>query len=89
MAEHRVEALVREVTELIDVVGKPTTRIDFSEPVQGMEAPWGMAQFVFVYDSAVLPDPPRSIPALLEWAKSNSGRFTPIRSHRTFWARPF
>ncbi|MEY4344536.1 MAG: hypothetical protein RL032_368, partial [Pseudomonadota bacterium] len=29
---------------MVDVQGKPTTRIDFSEPVEGMEAPWGMAQ---------------------------------------------
>ena len=25
----------------VDTQGKPTTRIDFSEPVEGMEAPWG------------------------------------------------
>ena len=29
----------------VDTQGKPTTRIDFSEPVDGLEAPWGMAQF--------------------------------------------
>ena len=31
----------------VDVKGKPTTRIDFSEPVDGMEAAWGMAQLTF------------------------------------------
>ena len=36
----------------VDTEGKPTTRIDFSEPVQGMEAPWGMAQLTFMVDGA-------------------------------------
>jgi putative thiamine transport system substrate-binding protein len=61
---------------LVDVQGKPTTVVDFTVPVDGMESPWGMAQFVFVRDTATLPDPPRSIPAILEWAKANPGRFT-------------
>jgi putative thiamine transport system substrate-binding protein len=61
---------------LVDVEGKPTTTMDFTVPTEGLESPWGMAQFVFVHDTAVLPDPPRSIPALLDWAKDNPGRFT-------------
>ena len=61
---------------LVDVAGKPTTTTDFTVPVDGLESPWGMAQFVFVHDAAALPDPPRSIPALLDWAKANPGRFT-------------
>jgi putative thiamine transport system substrate-binding protein len=61
---------------LVDVQGKPTTVNDFTVPVDGMESPWGMAQFVFVHDTATLPDPPRSIPAILAWAKANPGRFT-------------
>jgi putative thiamine transport system substrate-binding protein len=60
----------------VDTVGKPTTLIDFTIPTEGFEAPWGMAQFVFVYDSASVPEPPGTIPALLEWAKGNPGRFT-------------
>jgi putative thiamine transport system substrate-binding protein len=60
----------------IDVAGKPTTRIDFSEPVDGMEAPWGMAQLTFYADSARVPKPPASAAELLEWAKKNPGRFT-------------
>jgi putative thiamine transport system substrate-binding protein len=61
---------------LVDVEGKPTTTLDFTVPVDGFEAPWGMAQFVLVHDAAVLPDPPRSIPALLDWANAHPGRFT-------------
>jgi putative thiamine transport system substrate-binding protein len=61
---------------LVDVQGKPTTVNDFTVPVDGMEAPWGMAQFVFYHDTATLPEPPRSIPAILAWAKAHPGRFT-------------
>ena len=35
-----------------------------------------MAQFVFLHDTAAVPAPPRSVPALLEWAKAHPGRFT-------------
>jgi putative thiamine transport system substrate-binding protein len=60
----------------VDVQGKPTTRIDFSEPVDGMEAPWGMAQLTFYADSARVPQAPQSFNALREWATKNPGRFT-------------
>jgi putative thiamine transport system substrate-binding protein len=60
----------------VDVEGKPTTRIDFAEPVQGLEAPWGMAQLTFFADRSKTPNPPRSTAALLEFAKANPGRVT-------------
>jgi len=61
---------------LVDIAGKPTTRIDFSEPVDGMEAPWGMAQLTFYADSARAPELPASLAGLTQWAKNNPGRFT-------------
>jgi putative thiamine transport system substrate-binding protein len=61
---------------LVDVVGKPTTRIDFSEPVEGYEAAWGMAQFTFYGDGARVAQPPKNLAELLAWAKKNPGRFT-------------
>lgn len=61
---------------LVDVAGKPTTAVDFTVPVDGLEAPWGMAQIVFIYDTARVSDPPRSMPALLAWAEAHPGRFT-------------
>ena len=61
---------------LVDVEGKPTTRVDFTVPVDGLEAPWGMAQVVFNYDTAYVPEPPRRIVDLLSWAAVNPGRFT-------------
>lgn len=60
----------------VDVQGKPTTRIDFAEPVHGLEAPWGMAQLTFFADRAKTPNPPRSTAAFLEFAKAHPGRVT-------------
>lgn len=62
--------------QYVDVLGKPTTRIDFSEPVEGMEAPWGMAQFTWFADSRRLPQPPRNMGELLALAKAQPGRIT-------------
>ncbi|TWO71757.1 ABC transporter substrate-binding protein [Caenimonas sedimenti] len=60
----------------VDTEGKPSTRMDFSEPVAGMEAPWGMAQFTFFADRARVPEPPRSMAALLAFARAQPGRVT-------------
>ncbi len=62
--------------QYVDVAGKPTTRMDFSEPVDGLEAPWGMAQFTFFADRKRVPEPPRSMAALLEFARAQPGRVT-------------
>ncbi len=61
---------------LVDTNGKPATVTDFTEPTQGLESPWAMAQLVFEYDSAKLATPPKSILALADWAQQNPGRFT-------------
>lgn len=61
---------------LVDFKGKPSTRIDFTVPVEGLEAPWGMAKINFIYDSARVSETPASIPAFLAWAKAHPGRFT-------------
>jgi putative thiamine transport system substrate-binding protein len=60
----------------VDVQGKPTTRLDFSEPVEGLEAPWGMAQLTFFADTTRVPKPPRSMAELLTFAQANPGRVT-------------
>ncbi len=60
----------------VDTEGKPTTRRDFTLPTEGYESPWGMAQLVFYCESQRVPDPPRSMAALIDWAKANPGRFT-------------
>lgn len=61
---------------LVDTAGKPATVTDFTLPTEGFESPWAMAQFVFEYDSAKLPTPPKTLAALADWVKANPGRFT-------------
>ncbi|WP_029893189.1 ABC transporter substrate-binding protein [Desulfohalovibrio reitneri] len=62
--------------ELTNADDWPTLTEDFTVPTEGYEAPWGMAQIVFLHDTRRLPDPPRSMNELLAWAKKNPGRFT-------------
>ena len=59
----------------VDTDTKPTLR-DFTVSVDGLEAPWSMAQFVFLYDTSHLTKPPRTPDQLLSWAKAHPGRFT-------------
>ncbi len=61
---------------LTNADANPDIRADFTIPVEGYEAPWGRARFVFFYDAAFESDPPRSIAALGAWAEANPGRFT-------------
>lgn len=60
----------------VDTEGKPTTRIDFAEPVEGLEAPWGMAQLTFFGDGAKIFSPPASMEELAVFAAANPGRVT-------------
>ena len=61
---------------LVDTENKPTTLVDFTVPVENLEAPWGMAQLVFIYDSAKVTVPPKSMDELLAFAGENPGRVT-------------
>jgi putative thiamine transport system substrate-binding protein len=63
----------------VDLQGKPTTRMDFSEPVDGMEAPWGMAQLTFLYDRKRVSDPPQNMAGVLAFAKAHPGRLSYAR----------
>lgn len=54
----------------------PAISNDFGVPVDGCEVPWNTVQFAFAHDSAVLPEPPRSMADLLDWIKANPGQFT-------------
>lgn len=51
-------------------------KYDFGEDTEGLEAPWGKAQFVFIYDSNRIASPPDTVEALKAWIKDNPGRFT-------------
>ncbi len=63
---------------LVDTTHTQTNLIDFTIAVDGFEVPWRKAQLVFVYDSARTPlaGLPKSIPAMLDWAKAHPGRLT-------------
>jgi putative spermidine/putrescine transport system substrate-binding protein len=54
----------------------PAIANDFGVPVNGCEVPWNLAQFAMAHDSVTLPNPPKSIPELLDWIKANPGQFT-------------
>lgn len=54
----------------------PSIAFDFSVPTDGLEAPWGRAQLVMMYDSQGISEPPRSLDALLAYAQANPGRVT-------------
>jgi putative spermidine/putrescine transport system substrate-binding protein len=50
--------------------------LDFSEPTNLLEAPFGRAQFVMVYDSSKVTNPPKNTKELFSWIKNNPGRFS-------------
>ena len=60
----------------VDTEGKPTTLVDFAEPTDGLESPWGMAQLTFFGDGAKIFAPPKSMDELVAFAKANPGRVT-------------
>ena len=60
----------------VDPAQKPTTVVDFGEPVDGLEAPWGMAQLVFIYDAGRINSPPMNAQELFDFAKQHKGRVT-------------
>jgi putative spermidine/putrescine transport system substrate-binding protein len=54
----------------------PSVANDFGFPVEGYESPYGKAQFVMIYDSARVAQPPTTIDGLLAWIAANPGQFT-------------
>jgi putative spermidine/putrescine transport system substrate-binding protein len=54
----------------------PAIAWDLGEPIDGQEAPWSRAAFVFAADKARTPSPPMTFPALLAYAKAHPGRIT-------------
>ncbi|MEG0568227.1 MAG: ABC transporter substrate-binding protein, partial [Clostridium sp.] len=51
-------------------------KYDFGEETNGLEAPWGKVQFVYIYDSNKIKNPPKSFSELKEFVKANPGKVT-------------
>lgn len=47
---------------------------DFTEPTNGLEAPWGVGQLVFIHDKQTLNNPPQNFSELLSLAKAFPGK---------------
>ncbi len=60
----------------VDTENKPTVLFDFTTPVEHMEAPWGMAQLVFMVDTDRVGKHPSSMKELLAFAGKYPGRMT-------------
>lgn len=56
--------------------GDPAVAFDFGTAVDGYESPWGRAQFVFEYNSELVPVPPTTFEGLETWIHANPGLFT-------------
>ena len=54
----------------------PFIGIDFQQPIDGYEAPWGNVQFTLIYDSAVVESPPQTPEELAAWVQEHPGTFT-------------
>lgn len=60
----------------LDLSPNSPVSVDFIVPVEGYEAPWRLAKFVFNYDSARVTTLPTSMRDFVAWAKAHPGRFT-------------
>ncbi|MEX2298097.1 MAG: ABC transporter substrate-binding protein [Dongiaceae bacterium] len=60
----------------LDLSPASPASVDFTVPVEGYEAPWRLAKLVFVYDSARVQAPPRTMAGFVDWAAAHPGRLT-------------
>ena len=54
----------------------PFIGIDFQQPIEGYECPWGNVQMAIIYDSLLTPQPPLTMEALQQYVQENPGTFT-------------
>jgi putative thiamine transport system substrate-binding protein len=60
----------------LDLSAGSAASVDFTVPVEGMEAPWRLAKFVFAYDAAKVSDMPDAMAGFVDWAAAHKGRMT-------------
>lgn len=54
----------------------PFIGIDFQQPINGFEMPWGNVQFILIYDTLRTPNPPRNLNELEKFVQTYPGTFT-------------
>lgn len=54
----------------------PFIGIDFQQPTEGFELPWGNVQMTLIYDTHKVKNPPQTRAELLDFVKQNPGTFT-------------
>lgn len=54
----------------------PFISVDFQQPVNGYECPWGNVQLALIYDSGQVPQPPQTLQDWERWWAANPGKFT-------------
>ncbi len=54
----------------------PFIGVDFQQPVNGYEMPWGNVQMTIIYNSEKVPNPPQTMGELETFVKNKPGRFT-------------
>ncbi len=57
-------------------VNEESALYDFGEKIDGMETPWGEAQFVMIHNKGTSLTPPDTVANLKEWVMNNPGKFT-------------
>ncbi|HDX8374660.1 TPA: ABC transporter substrate-binding protein [Aeromonas dhakensis] len=70
------DPFTHELPNMALVDGTLPVSEDFTVPVEGLEAPWGIGQLNLMVDTEEVTSPPTSAAALLAWAKAHPGRFT-------------
>lgn len=63
-------------SKYLDLSPSSPASVDFTVPVDGYEAPWRLAKFVFVYDSARVKTLPTNMAGFADWAEAHPGRLT-------------
>ena len=66
----------RELPNMALVDGALPVSEDFTVPVEGLEAPWGIGQLNLMVNGEEVKQLPTSAAALLAWTKAHPGRFT-------------
>jgi len=77
----QIDALFGPFTEKLPNIqyvdtDNPFIGIDFQQPVNGYEAPWGNVQLAFIYNTGEIHSPPQTLDELKAWVRENPGRFT-------------